>query len=295
MKYKYNGEWVDINIKALDSMPIGAIILFSGNTIPTGWLICDGSTLNEEEYPELYDVIGHIYGGTGLDFNVPDFKGRTAVGRDGLQTEFANIGQTGGSKELQAHNHKIGIAQNVSTGGSYGLDSTSSTYMDTGITGTGNSGNLQPYLVVRYIIKAFNTTPTMASIVDTYSTSTQDGYSCDYVNNMIVSNYDSTNKTGYVKYPDGTAICYGLYNSVNGIGVPAGSGTSVEITLPITMKDTNYTSIISKYSGGNGYSFVMDNVIISSTSKFIINLWNNNGSGTCYVMGYYWQVVGRWK
>lgn len=37
MKYKDNGEWVDINIKALDSLPVGSQIDFSGSTIPTGW------------------------------------------------------------------------------------------------------------------------------------------------------------------------------------------------------------------------------------------------------------------
>ena len=34
------------------------------------------------------------------------------------------------------------------------------------------------------IKKTSETTPTMASIVDGYSTSTQDGYSCNYVNGM---------------------------------------------------------------------------------------------------------------
>ena len=56
---------------------------------------------------------------------------------------------------------------------------------DTSETGTGNSGNLQPYLVVNYIIKATQTTPTFASVVNTNSNSTTDSYSCDYVNNAI--------------------------------------------------------------------------------------------------------------
>ena len=39
MKYKYNGQWVDVNIKALDSLPIGSEIDFTGSVsdIPTGW------------------------------------------------------------------------------------------------------------------------------------------------------------------------------------------------------------------------------------------------------------------
>ena len=37
MKYKYNNEWVDVNIKALDSMPVGTQVEYTGDTIPTGW------------------------------------------------------------------------------------------------------------------------------------------------------------------------------------------------------------------------------------------------------------------
>lgn len=37
MKYKYNNQWVDINIKALDSMPVGTQVEFTGDDIPTGW------------------------------------------------------------------------------------------------------------------------------------------------------------------------------------------------------------------------------------------------------------------
>jgi len=37
MKYKYNGEWIDVNIKALDSMPVGTQVEYTGEDIPTGW------------------------------------------------------------------------------------------------------------------------------------------------------------------------------------------------------------------------------------------------------------------
>lgn len=37
MKYKLNGEWIDVNIKALDSMPVGSQVEFTGTEIPAGW------------------------------------------------------------------------------------------------------------------------------------------------------------------------------------------------------------------------------------------------------------------
>lgn len=190
MKYKYNGQWVDVNIKALDSMPLGSIILFAGTDIPTGWMLCDGTSLSEEEYPELFDKIGHTYGGSGTSFNLPNFKGRVGVGKDTTQSYCDNLGDTGGSIELQEHKHQTYVDRNTGTQGTgnyYPVNqiTTASTYVDNNIcepAGTGNSGNLQPYIVVNYIIKVSNTTPTMASIVNNYSTSTQDGYSCNYIN-----------------------------------------------------------------------------------------------------------------
>ena len=61
-----------------------------------GWLYCDGSEYNAEDYPLLYEVIEEKYGGLGgsyspedfgssssITFNVPDYKGRKFVGAGG--------------------------------------------------------------------------------------------------------------------------------------------------------------------------------------------------------------------
>ena len=292
MKYKYNGQWYELSIKALDGMPIGAIIAYPSSNIPNGWLECNGSTITSANYPELYDLIG----GT-----LPNLKGRVIVGQDTSQTEFDTLGETGGSKELQAHSHTLNdqVGYNEASsriqytvGYGYARENTG-IYTDN--AGTGNSGNLQPYAVYKWIIKAKQTTPLIASVLNSNSNSTTDTYSCNYINNMIVSNWDANNSRGYIKYPDGTAICYGLYNPANPISVPANSGTSVEIPLPITLSNALYSVNLTKFAGGNGFSYVEENVNSPAVDKFYIGLWNNNSSGTCYVMGYYWQVVGRWK
>lgn len=87
-----------------------------------------------------------------------ELVGMTAVGVDPTQTEFNEIGKTGGSKFLQKHSHlftnKYG---NVESGWSWpALSSYSNpyapaeSYLGTQETGEGNSGNLQPYKVVAY-------------------------------------------------------------------------------------------------------------------------------------------------
>lgn len=69
---------------------------------PTGWLICDGRTITNGRtiYPELFLALGGVsspYGGvTTTDFKLPDYSGRTLVGKG------TPIGATG------ATNHTLG-------------------------------------------------------------------------------------------------------------------------------------------------------------------------------------------
>ncbi len=45
-----------------DTVPIGAILPCTTNSVPDGWLLCDGSSIMRRDYPELFDVIGESYG-----------------------------------------------------------------------------------------------------------------------------------------------------------------------------------------------------------------------------------------
>lgn len=111
-------------------------------------------------------------GGTWEEFG----KGRVLVGKDTTQTEFDTLGETGGSKYLQEHNHmgrtyskNYNAGQTIPGGRAYARsyvpsDDTSGVWkysgsgavsgaeitsmIETGNSGTGNSGNLQPYVVV---------------------------------------------------------------------------------------------------------------------------------------------------
>lgn len=57
-----------------DGLPIGAYLSYSSQkTIPAGFLIADGKSLKKAEYTELFDVIGYTYGGSGDNFNLPNF------------------------------------------------------------------------------------------------------------------------------------------------------------------------------------------------------------------------------
>jgi microcystin-dependent protein len=145
----------------------GFIQEYAGSTAPSGWLMCDGSAVSKTTYATLFAVIGITFGDPGGgNFNLPNRKGKVAVGLDATQTEFNALGKIGGEKthqltipELPTHNHTI-ITWNPSgtPDGYVSGDSGSSHYAFYQPT-TENTGsdtphnNLQPYFTSNFIIK----------------------------------------------------------------------------------------------------------------------------------------------
>jgi microcystin-dependent protein len=70
-------------IKSMRGFSIGSIIPWSGeiDTIPTGWIVCSGTTPPTTRYPLLYEVIGNTYGGTpNSTFRIPNLNdGSSAI------------------------------------------------------------------------------------------------------------------------------------------------------------------------------------------------------------------------
>jgi len=79
---------------------IGTIISWAGKNInkltSTPYLLCDGSSLNKNSYPDLFTVIEYRYGGSGDNFNLPDFRNRYPAGSD--NTNNLSLEGTTGSK-----------------------------------------------------------------------------------------------------------------------------------------------------------------------------------------------------
>lgn len=154
-------------------IPTGIVSAYGGNNAPEGWLICDGSAVSRTTYSRLFSAIGINYGeGDGTTtFNLPDLKGKVIVGIDSQDEDFDTAGKSGGSKYLQAHKHQVmySVEGTGSKGNNYsgiafvraGNTTTSSGSMfssdirttSSGDMTSGDSGNLQPYTVVNYIIK----------------------------------------------------------------------------------------------------------------------------------------------
>ena len=59
-------------------IPPGTIIHYAGRTVPSGWLICNGTNVSRTDYAALFAAIGTIYGaGNGsTTFGLPNLNGR---------------------------------------------------------------------------------------------------------------------------------------------------------------------------------------------------------------------------
>lgn len=87
-----------IGLNTAVSIPVGTVVAFAGkiasspSILPSeyttsieafGWMVCDGRQLLVSEYPELFAVLGYLYGGEGGMFNIPDYRGFFLRGVDG--------------------------------------------------------------------------------------------------------------------------------------------------------------------------------------------------------------------
>ena len=62
--------------------PAGSVIVFAGDTVPTGYLECNGDAVDRLQYADLFAAIGTIYGSgnNSTTFNVPDLRGEFVRG-----------------------------------------------------------------------------------------------------------------------------------------------------------------------------------------------------------------------
>lgn len=158
-------------VKVTRFIPTGIIMAWTTDTAPNGWKLCDGSAISRSTYSDLFAIIGTTYGtGDGsTTFNLPNLKGKVIVGYNASETEFDNLGETGGEKthtldisEMPAHSHTGSTVASRNNNSSAGTadsvveaqatnDSVPLSIATQG--GGGAHNNLQPYISLNYIIK----------------------------------------------------------------------------------------------------------------------------------------------
>lgn len=175
---------INTTLGTLSPIPSGSVQAFAGNSLPSGWLWCNGAEVSQTTYSNLYSAIGTIYStnrktapSTG-NFFLPDLRGCYIAGAGQPQATSFNFKITPASKSVgqfremsvQDHKHTMivhdgtinvqktgtnttGVSNDADTekstaGLNYGDGSafTSNTYI--------NAGETQPFnICMNYIIK----------------------------------------------------------------------------------------------------------------------------------------------
>jgi microcystin-dependent protein len=163
---------------------VGEISPVAFNFAPKGWALCNGQILQISQNTALFSLLGTTFGGDGIrTFALPDLRGRVSVHSGNNYI----LGTPGGVEnvslilnQIPPHSHTPGCSTQAGTTGDpanqlwagstsnnempYQTGSNPNGYMVSGaITPTGNSQahtNLQPYLVINYIIALQGIYPT---------------------------------------------------------------------------------------------------------------------------------------
>ena len=163
--YKVNGT-------NLQTVPTGTVSAFAGSSAPTGYLLCDGSSVNRTTYAALFGVISTTYGSVDSNtFNLPDLRGRVIAGidsannvlNDSSSIDGTALGNVGGDDvhtlleaEMPEHTHGIGGTNILNTAGiaNYRLSPSSNSVGNTKASGGDQPhNNVQPTIILNYIIK----------------------------------------------------------------------------------------------------------------------------------------------
>lgn len=169
-------DYVDqlINSSKMDMLPVGTVFPWFSNDIPTNFLELNGQAVSRTTYSDLFELYGTTYGtGDGsTTFNLPDLSGRVPVGLNVNKEWFDQLGKTGGNEEvtltidqIPSHSHNIKIRADydydigVGSGGSLmGTGqfnwSANNQFINENTGGGQPHTNLQPYITVKYIVKA---------------------------------------------------------------------------------------------------------------------------------------------
>lgn len=153
-------------------LPIGTVLPYVGTAAPTGFLICNGVSVNRAGiYANLFAVCGTKFGTVnGSEFNIPDLRGQFIRGWDdgaGVDPDAAsrsssafggasgdNIGSEQGDA-FEAHTHDVPYSDGNIAPSSDAIEETPTTETNTKETTSVGGNETRPTnIAMNYIIKA---------------------------------------------------------------------------------------------------------------------------------------------
>jgi len=150
---------------------LGEIKMISWNYPPKGWAFCNGQQLPINQNQALFSLFGTMYGGNGqTTFALPDLRGRTPfhIGSGFTQGQIGGeTAHTLTQQEMPTHNHPVNCNSAIGTAvpplnnvwasttqNPYSASSNSAMLAEsvTNVGGSQPHNNLQPYLVINFIV-----------------------------------------------------------------------------------------------------------------------------------------------
>ena len=163
---------------------VGECRMVGFNFPPSGWALCQGQLVPISEFETLFNLIGTTYGGDGqTNFQLPDLRGRAPIHQGTGPGQSFSVGQNGGVEQvtltiqtIPAHSHPLmgsssngnsNLVQNNILAGNatqvYRTGTNPPGVMNaSSITFTGGNqphNNLQPFLVINWVISFFGVYP----------------------------------------------------------------------------------------------------------------------------------------
>jgi microcystin-dependent protein len=173
-RYDFDGQYLE----GLVLVDTGTIVPWPTNSVPSGYLDCNGAAVSRSTYADLFAVIGTTYGsGDGsTTFNVPNMTSRIPVGKSNTKalasTGGANNANLNGvsinnttisNSTMAAHTHASRVGgSNRNTGNNGNLCPTNERNSANNAGGSGShnhatnaasASTVQPYIDINYVIK----------------------------------------------------------------------------------------------------------------------------------------------
>ena len=99
------------------TVPLGAIFAFPSESLPVGFLPCDGREILVSSYPDLFKLVGSTFGSPSVGhFRLPDLRRRVVVGAGGTSSIQlgAKVGSIGGWEQVTLTEAQLPSHQHIS-------------------------------------------------------------------------------------------------------------------------------------------------------------------------------------
>lgn len=96
--------------------PIGGIVMWGGEvaSIPANYVLCDGASVLTSLYPLLFQALQYRYGGSGSNFNLPNFTTRIPIGTAGTPSP-PSTQATNAASAVDVHTHTLNTSLSLGT------------------------------------------------------------------------------------------------------------------------------------------------------------------------------------